>query len=327
MHSLRLLSTTTALLALAAGSSSALRQVSKPAQNPRPDGSEGVFGLYGVPLAAFDGVPHGCTLPLDPTNTVLRVSPWPGGTVPYRFDANVTPTQQAQAVAAMDIVEALAQITFVPRTSQTAFLHLQNGAQNFSTTIGYSGFPEIIELFNWGIQGIVIHELMHALGFYHEQSRTDRDSHVTVVDANIEPGREHNFTIAFGSTSLGPYDFGSLMHYGRCDFTICGSCTPGCETILAPGHEDEIGQRNAVSALDAHGIRSLYAFSNWRFVDKSNASAGSGSGTNPWRELSSALSSAPSGSTVFVMPGTYDIPSTWSKALVIAAPVEGVRVQ
>lgn len=150
---------------------------------------------------------------------------------------------------------------------------------------------------------------------------------MTVVDANIEPGRENNFTIAFGSTSLGPYDFGSLMHYGKCAFTVCGSCASGCETILAPGHEDEIGQRSAVSALDAHGIRSLYAFSSWRFVDKTNSSAGSGSGTSPWRELSSALSSAPSGSTVFVMPGTYDIPSTWSKALVIAAPVEGVRVQ
>ena len=307
-----------------------LAQGLRPALPPSwPDAPQGVFGLHGVPLSSpmpdREGGP--CVLPPEQTDTVLRVSPWPGGTVPYRFDANVNATQRAQAEAAMDIVEALAQVAFVPRMSQSAFLHIQSGAQNFSTTVGYSSSPETIELFNWGIQGIVIHELMHALGFYHEQSRSDRDAHVIIVDDNIEPGREHNFAIASGSLKLGPYDFGSLMHYGRCDFTICGSCAPGCETIQAPGHEDEIGQRSMISALDAHGIRSLYAFSSWRFVDKSHSSTGSGTGTNPWRELSSALSSAPSGATVFIMPGTYDLGATWSKALVIAAPVEGVRVQ
>jgi hypothetical protein len=295
---------------------------------PEPGGPSGVFGLHGVPLSPAldtDGLP--CALPLDPADTVLHVSPWPGGTVPFRFDANVNATQRLQAEAAMAIIESLAQVDFIVRTSQSAFLHIQSGTANFSTTIGYSGSAETIELFNWNTQGIVIHELMHALGFYHEQCRTDRNSYVTIVTANIEPGTEHNFAIAAGSTRLGPYDFGSLMHYSRCALTVCGSCTPGCETILAPGHEDEIGQRSAVSALDAHGIRSLYPSSNWRFVDKTNSSAGSGTGTNPWRELSSALSTAPSNSTVFVMPGTYDLGSTWSKALVIAAPVGGVIVQ
>ena len=42
-------------------------------------------------------------------------------------------------------------------------------------------------------QNIVIHELLHAVGFAHEQTRPDRDQYVTINYNNIQSGTESNF--------------------------------------------------------------------------------------------------------------------------------------
>ena len=43
---------------------------------------------------------------------------------------------------------------------------------------------------------IVEHELLHALGFFHEQSRYDRDDHVTIIWENIQEGSQSCCIIA-----------------------------------------------------------------------------------------------------------------------------------
>lgn len=73
--------------------------------------------------------------------------------------------------------------------------------------------------------GTAIHEMMHTLGFHHEQTRPDRDNYVRIKFENIEAGKSGNFNMdhAPSTTSFGtPYDYDSVMHYTPGSFSKNG---------------------------------------------------------------------------------------------------------
>ena len=105
--------------------------------------------------------------------------------------------------------------------------------------------------------GNAIHEIGHTIGLWHEQSREDRDSFVTIVWANIDPSMQFNFSqhIQDGD-DLGGYDYGSIMHYPRNAFSINNSDTIVPKQALPSGVV--MGQRTALSAGDLAGVQTLY---------------------------------------------------------------------
>jgi hypothetical protein len=148
-------------------------------------------------------------------------------------------------------------IRFVPHTNQQNWIRLisDNGCYSY---IGKNAFPgeQAVSLQRNGCvyKGIIIHELMHAIGFFHEQSRKDRDDYITIFWNNIMKGTENNFLKyeTYPEYLKFPYDYDSIMHYDSSAFTVNGKPT------IVPKINVALGQRERLSSIDVQKIRKYY---------------------------------------------------------------------
>uniref|UniRef100_A0A0P4WGL6 Metalloendopeptidase n=1 Tax=Scylla olivacea TaxID=85551 RepID=A0A0P4WGL6_SCYOL len=80
------------------------------------------------------------------------------------------------------------------KTSFQKQVHSFPNPNRCSSAVGKVGGGQSLSLGTGCVHvGVVIHELMHAVGFWHEQSRYDRDSFVTIRWENIMYGLGFNF--------------------------------------------------------------------------------------------------------------------------------------
>lgn len=194
---------------------------------------------------------------------------WSGSKMPYVI-ASGHP-KRADILWAINHINTNTNVCIVPRTIESDYVEFifTPGICGLSY-IGKVGGRQVIEIGDrcgTKTKGSATHEIMHALGFYHEQSRDDRDRFVTINGANIISGKAHNFRKYNQSwhhyfwpegRNMGNYDYGSIMHYGPKAFGKPTSGGGRMITIVPKRSGVTIGQRDRMSATDIASINAIY---------------------------------------------------------------------
>ncbi|KAK7080338.1 Meprin A subunit beta [Halocaridina rubra] len=183
---------------------------------------------------------------------------WPNAEVPYVISASFSHGERQAVAQAVQAFHTHTCVRFVPRqTHHHSYVHILKG-RGCSSSVGRVGGAQVVSLGNGCAQyGVIIHEFMHALGFWHEQSRGDRDDYVTINWNNIVPHMRFNFDKKSNwvSQDLGQgYDFSSVMHYDAFAYAM----NPSIPTIIPKVRGVTLGQRRGFSQMDIDGINALY---------------------------------------------------------------------
>ncbi len=198
---------------------------------------------------------------------------WPGNKVYYTVEAALS--GDARITGGIKTWEDNTNIDFVPRTTQSNYVTFRVG-DGCSSSIGMQGGQQFINLGSGCSTGNVRHEIGHTIGMFHEHTRADRNSYVTINLANVEAGKEHNFNIYNDAGNVnfdqGAMDFGSIMLYDSYAFSKNGN-----PTITRLNGTTFTSQRNVLSAGDLASINIMYP-PNWKLLPGAATDIGASAG-------------------------------------------------
>jgi len=188
---------------------------------------------------------------------------WPGNVVVYRISDDFDAAHKGAIQSGIDTLEQNTCLKFREATDEdTAYVTVTAKSGGCYTAVGYQGAPQEMNLETYKLgegcfrPGTILHEFMHALGFYHQQSSAIRDGYINVVYDNIVPGKEFNFQ-KYADTVVTDfemgYDYDSCLHYRPGAFSINGE-----DTIVPLNATAQIGQRVGLSSKDIDKINIMY---------------------------------------------------------------------
>jgi len=188
---------------------------------------------------------------------------WPEGKVYYQYDGATEETKEAVA-RAMRIITDKTAVRFVynvnpdPSLRRDQYLNITTsydaphvdcgnsrvGMQAVQRNAqGQATGQKLNISFYCQNTGVALHELVHALGFHHEQLRPDRGAHLA--------GDSRLASVMIGIIPEDIYDFDSIMHYeARPEFGIAPR-----DPEIDPSR---LGQRKTLSAGDIAMINRAY---------------------------------------------------------------------
>ncbi|EFN62831.1 Astacin-like metalloendopeptidase [Camponotus floridanus] len=196
---------------------------------------------------------------------------WQNGIVPYVISDLYNPADYVKIYKAITYINNMTCVKFIPWDGKSkdflliwpmmnpkgcwSFVGKFGGAQILSLEPPDEKGPNCLEN-----EGRAIHELMHALGIFHEHSRADRDMYIDIHYENIIPGFRSNFNKQSPENATYSYEYGydSIMHYGNYFFSI----DPMKPTLTPKMPGVMIGQRTAMSKTDCLKLNNLYGCLN-----------------------------------------------------------------
>ncbi|XP_050032328.1 astacin-like metalloprotease toxin 5 isoform X1 [Dermacentor andersoni] len=188
------------------------------------------------------------------TNDLLL---WPEGIIPFVVESSLGRYTE-MIRQAIDEIEGKTCLRFVPRTTQRDYITIYRGSGCYSG-IGRLGRSQPVSLgFGCLYKGTMVHELLHAAGFFHEHSRSDRDIYIDVFTENAKEGTQKQFEKleSWQNRLLTPFDVNSVMLYGSYAFAKA----PDLVTMLAKdgGYLTEVYDKPGMSADDVVRVKKLY---------------------------------------------------------------------
>ena len=214
-------------------------------------------------LLQLEGGPDTGNTSVSLNSAVIHASRhWPNGIVPYTLDPNFPHEVRTEILESMRIWESHANVKFVPRrASDLAYVTLLRNDEDICRSfIGRTGSAQELHLDDDCGKGAKLHELGHVLGFFHAQSRDDRDAFVKIHWENIKEDKLHNFyTIGetvWGAYHEATYSTTSIMHYSSHAFS--SNDLPTIQKIEANGQLSNIEYPHHLDQNDIQSIVNTY---------------------------------------------------------------------
>ncbi len=139
---------------------------------------------------------------------------WENGEVPFHIQSTVADPERV--LRALEMFSGTS-IRFVPFQDQEDVLVFEPGNANCRSYLGRIGGKQPIFISAGCGPSEIAHEIMHALGFVHEQNRVDRDSYIQIIWDNIDEKYFHNFQVLPPSLMIvsgsQTFDYRSIMMY------------------------------------------------------------------------------------------------------------------
>jgi hypothetical protein len=182
---------------------------------------------------------------------------WPSPVIPFHVDpALPDPERVHRALALLQQTTVLKFVPYAGTGDGVAFLP---GTEHCLATLGRLGGLQPVKLAAGCGTGEVVHEILHVLGFFHEQSRSDRDRFIDVIWENIDEEYRGQFGVVPDSFMSpvrdSPFDFRSIMLYRADTFAR----QPGLSTFRSRDPEQAIApMADGPSVEDVRRVNRLF---------------------------------------------------------------------